>query len=569
MLPTEEGNDIRDASSSSPNEGMPTRSPDPKREIGRAPTCPDIRSNVSLKGHMNNNSSDTVLESRSDVVSARLPVPSGYDRSLSPAEATKSASPYLLTPSRCTLSSGIKSGEDSDDDDAKEELYILKAAINDIWRTYLDLNDRHSDFLPLSGTERDRYRPIIEEKKARDDEKRRIGIAVLDAMKGMGILTRLVTHKSFKGDYLSLSSYLKQAPRHSRQRPKLRKASYKTQFGNLEASLTLHRDHWYLGHRPGDPMVRIGPHPIERGGLRPGYMFYVPELAGPSDGLEAETYKVSLEGIVPFSTDELYKRFTRFAFPAFIRMIIIAGRFDPQNKRRGPNGWIAIAERVHVFDFDTRHDAARTKCLSLLQQMWKRTYGEHKNNYPRFLRDQIALSMSSFREMGWLMNRLERERPTVHKHDWWKLCKDFLQVYSGRDSVSELAQEHVDITLAGETTKQLKEGDVDNMLIYYQSEGNKVELQNLDNTIGPGPKLSSVQLRDICNAVNKALAEQYTLAEAGSSSARRNPTTNKRPPTCEEKEEKVLNSRKRSKVNQEDNRKKPPPPLPLATAVGV
>ncbi|KAI0970692.1 hypothetical protein F4678DRAFT_473117 [Xylaria arbuscula] len=347
-----------------------------------------------------------------------------------------------------------------------------KDAINSLWRTYLDSNKSRHNFLPLRGTERDRYHSIIEEERPREDGKRLLDAETLDKIEELehSPLGPILQEKEVEQGYNMLQDYLEKAPRHSGYRPTLPVARYRTRFGELTANLKLPQPHWYAGHRPGDPIVRIDPDPIRGYPLQDGDMFYVHELAIPEEGEEPGTHRTFVEGIVPFSSWELYKRFTRYAFPGFVQMVIAAVGFDPRNRGHEAHArWAEEVEYLRTLEFSSVTDDDRAGNLHLLLRIWKVKYGNNIKDYPQFLKDQISISRSSFREMGWLMSKLGPILPLISRHPYWNHCKTLLQAFSGQ-RVESLAREHVDVTLANEATERLEDGDADNMLIYCQTE---------------------------------------------------------------------------------------------------
>ncbi|KAJ8110447.1 hypothetical protein ONZ43_g5868 [Nemania bipapillata] len=258
--------------------------------------------------------------------------------------------------------------------------------------------------------------------------------------------------------YENLSGYCERGSRHTRRYPILFRQEYiTTRFGRLEGCKILPLTDWYAGHRPGDPIVRIKKDPIKRI-LNAGDMFYVDDLAGAEDGDEAEQYEVCFEGVVPFDTKELYLRFAQYAFPTFVKMAIAAVGFDPQNRGVGAHPWVENIEQNTLLQLAELKLKGRdmAKFLKLLRGIWHIKYGIKATNQPAFLRAQVEASISSLREIGWLMSQLEAFHGRCH---YWNHCKGLLQDFAGCD-IAQLAQEYLDITLAAESERLLNDGHV-------------------------------------------------------------------------------------------------------------
>ncbi|KAI3318277.1 hypothetical protein HD806DRAFT_512380 [Xylariaceae sp. AK1471] len=442
--------------------------------------------------------------SNRDVSSSKILVTSPKSPSLSRnGHCTPSADIPTIPPHHPTIKTAIKPRPQatlSEDDfihqfRLPDAVYIEKPGkhtIHAAWQTYLSKNNYLSSFLPLRGTERDRYRPIIEEAQAEEAE---VHDAALETFEVLQATTRVISYLRnmyllpeppqrsgsrslptntryvqdsalFQRGYIKLDRYfasLQRESRHDRQYPALMKGSFMTPFGVLKAHVALPPEPWYMGHRPGDPICRIRSRPTEV-----DRFFFVPELAGSEDGDENETHAVRFEGIVPFNSQELYQRFTRHALPAFIRMVIAAIGFDPRDPRHKSHLRMKDIEHMQTWEFEEVSEREKARSLKLLRRIWDVKYGTDTNKYPRFLKAQMATSMSCLREMGWLMSKLEREAPGRVSHHYWNHCKGLLQDFTGRDAAL-LAQEYFDITLAAEAEEMLKDGDVDDILLYQQS----------------------------------------------------------------------------------------------------
>lgn len=194
-------------------------------------------------------------------------------------------------------------------------------------------------------------------------------------------------------------------------------------------------------------------------------MFYVPELAGREDGDGPEWFDVVFEGVVPFNGRETYRRFTRDAFPAFLRMAIAAVGFDPRDENHGAHAWAAQVEHARTAGFAELPERERANLLKLLRRIWQVKYGTKRSQYPGFLNAQLAKSMSRLREMGWLMTKIERDAHQHAGHHYWTHCRGLLKDITGRDAAS-LADEYCAITLAREAETLMDSGDVGHILFY-------------------------------------------------------------------------------------------------------
>lgn len=183
----------------------------------------------------------------------------------------------------------------SDDDikrqfDIPREEYIDKPGkrpVDGAWGEYLQSNDYHAAFTPLEDTESDRYRSIIEEVRVEERKTRRFALETFRIIKGgkplildgsqvrhdttlpqrcePGRPNRVpsLTHEQPYGDFLTLAQgvgkldqYTAQESRHVSREAKFSKTEYSTKFGVFTACYSL-PESWYVGHCPGDPIVRI------------------------------------------------------------------------------------------------------------------------------------------------------------------------------------------------------------------------------------------------------------------------------------------------------------------------
>ncbi|TGJ85843.1 hypothetical protein E0Z10_g2916 [Xylaria hypoxylon] len=558
------------------------------------PFNPTSEMNLSIASPMIPTTSlDTIPDSNTDVASAKglsLPHHDQY-QPLSSVSATMTTPRHPVISSPHVGPESNKSFALSDDSiiaqfDIPRTAYIRRPGDHTIdisWSAYLEMHNYRSSFLPLRGTERDRYRSIIEEAEAQETEKRRVVVEALnmiyDAELEVGNMLQTRQHHTARG--LSMVPPLireqhiidRLALGQGYDKLNFFKGHYKTRFGVLTACCIIPEGDWYLGHRPGDPIIRIKQHPINRGGVNQGDMFYVRDLAGPKDGDEIEIYQTRFEGIVPFNPRELYQRFTRYAFPAFVQMVIAAIGFDPRNRGHTAHGWAKAIEHVRTSEFEELSERDRAGILKLLRRIWQIKYGIDTKNYPGFLKSQVATSMSCFREMGWLMSRLQRDAPNVTHHHYWKYCKGLLQDITGRDATL-LAQEYFDITLADEAEELLSDGDVENVLAYKQSKAHRdmvmVKLQDLYNTSGPGAEVSLQDINDLRNIATKYLSKsrysewlsRHPAKEISTATASTATTSTATTSTATTQQKPISKKRKRPEIDQDhDDLPAPAPAL--------
>ncbi|KAI1133195.1 hypothetical protein F5Y10DRAFT_260496 [Nemania abortiva] len=465
----------------------------------------------------------------------------------SPAPAPKVVPPPIVPSNRASSRRSRPSFDLSDDDIEKrfrvpKEAYIEAPGMQNVcsaWSNYLDLNNYRQAFQPLCGIERDRYRPIIEDAKAEENVKRRVAFETINIIQAVRPLISQVLNNS-RYQYLSEDSepgdglgeesgdrngslppaqeqcvrdmealeqgfdklwrYLERGLRYTRYRPTVLKGHYTTKYGILTACNMLPEEDWFVGHRPGDPVVRIKENPIDR----EEDPFYVYDLAGLEDGDEPETHRVGFEGVVPFNAEELYQRFTQYVLPTFVQMGIAAVGFDPRDIEHGARFWAQQLENVRATEFEEFAERDRAKLLKLLRRLWHVKHGTETKNYPNFLRAQIANSISCLREMGWLMSKLERDAPSHARHHYWNHCKGLLHDFTGLDA-GLLAQEYFDITLAQEAKCLLTKGDLADVLFYRQSRTSRAweKLQDIYNPEGPDADISLQEIIDLRDLANK------------------------------------------------------------------
>ncbi|GAW26003.1 hypothetical protein SAMD00023353_1800810 [Rosellinia necatrix] len=375
--------------------------------------------------------------------------------------------------------------------------------VDHAWGAYLDLNGFRSAFVPLRGTEWDRYRPIIEKGITEETERRASASEMLDKTEEVIVTIQNKldmchnrspsqhqvspskkngadqrTEKRLCSDLSTLINgrtkfiqFLEEYPRHERQYPDLHKGRCTTSYGILSVCTVLPVNYWYAGHRPGDHIIRIRDKPSDQT-IGEGDMFYVHDLAGTGNNDGMEKCGVRFEGVVPFNNFELYQRFTGYVFTNFVRMVIAAVGFDPENRNYEVHNLTRKIWKIQTAEFEDITEREKTTALKDLQSLWRLKYGTDRTNYPDFLKAQVATSISHLREMGWLMSKLERDAPHHAGHHYWKPCKGLLKDFAGRDAAL-LAQEYYDITLANEAAELLEDGCLDDILVYRQSKSSR------------------------------------------------------------------------------------------------
>ncbi|KAI0395869.1 hypothetical protein F5Y17DRAFT_473898 [Xylariaceae sp. FL0594] len=392
------------------------------------------------------------------------------------------------------------------------------------WQAYLVSNNYVDHFAPLRGTERTRYMPIIEEARTREARRNRAAVDTFRALRALEpkmndihqthdwtTKTRRGRPKTgqvpgfqvFQRDRKTLSNGLEQLDkyfsilhrltRHNRERvTQMHQGHFKTRFGVITACTTLAPEPWYMGYRPGDPIVRI------KRAAGPA-LFHVPELAAEEDS-DGQVHRVRFEGVVPFDYQELYQRFTKRAYGAFVQMVVVALSFDAtETGSRRPLPIMKNFKPVIASEFDEVKDKDRARQLSYLQAEWKAKYGDDTSRYPQFLQDQVKTSISRFREMGWLMSKMERMRPLLANKPYWRRCRTLLQAVTGLDAVS-LARDYFDKTLAAEIEEMLEDEDTEDVFFYHQTTAARAlaKLQDFyDEDFEPHFGISDEQLRKL------------------------------------------------------------------------
>ncbi|KAI1815186.1 hypothetical protein GGS20DRAFT_544774 [Poronia punctata] len=372
-----------------------------------------------------------------------------------------------------------------------------KKALTTSWNRYIAQNNYQCLFEPLRGTERDRYMPIIMESERRENKRHKYARSVFDSLLEIEPKVRdlhdghyaplgpvhgggnqnsmFPPPEEFDDDRAEIARGLdkldvlfrqlqKEGSRHTKRSQiegKSLHGQFNTRYGMLDAVFVLTPEPWYMAHRPGDPIVRIKL-------LDTDELFRVSGLAGANDEDE-ETHDIICEAVVPFLPVELYKRFTRSAYTRFLQIVVAALRFNPRDPDHKPLASMKDLENICTSEFGDTTDEEKASHLMYLAKIWLAKFGIDKTRYPKFLQDQIATSISFFREMGWLMSKLQSAKPKITRVAYWVHCQRLLRDVTGRPDVRLLAQEYFDITLAAETMEKLDDGDTDDIFVYWQS----------------------------------------------------------------------------------------------------
>ncbi|KAI1740846.1 hypothetical protein F4680DRAFT_417936 [Xylaria scruposa] len=329
-----------------------------------------------------------------------------------------------------------------------------------IWSAHLEAQGHTTAFMPLEGSERTRYGSIIE--NAVDQELYEQMIS-MDAWFSIP-RTQLSTRQQINNRNLTplqrwgpgrpvaledLQEFCERPPRHIKQTTQFPGKLYPTAFGEVRACTVLPEKDWYLGHRPGDPIIRIDDDPFEG----------------------QDSYLVHFEGVVPFNKAELMQRFTKDAYPKLAKIALAAVTFNPLNRDIHP--WATMMAEAIDLQFDhSQAQANKTSTIKLLHRLWTMKYGSKMDNYPFFLQLYLGIAWPAFREIAWLLNQLKATHDSICTSHLWANCKNLVQKMSGAD-IDTLAAEHRDVTLAWEAFNMLNLGQFDDVVIYTQREGAK------------------------------------------------------------------------------------------------
>ncbi|KAI1434462.1 hypothetical protein GGR50DRAFT_695110 [Xylaria sp. CBS 124048] len=369
------------------------------------------------------------------------------------------------------------------------------------WGAYLDAHNYRLSFRPLEGSERDRYGPIIDE--SQDQESRRVLMAVevmdtiislLRALRDIwsrsgGNPQARVISRPLMTLYFRMKHYIEKGLRYKRVKPRVWRKHFTTRLGDAEPCyVDVNDKHWYSGHKPGDPIAQIRERRADVYNI-----FYVAELAGTEDGDEVGNSTLRFEGVVPFNTYELYQRYSRYAWYSFVRMVIAALAFDPEDDRQQIHDWVeshSAFKDLQTKEYAELSKETRTGFMRLFRRVWRIKYGKKPADYPEFLKAQIATSISRFREMGWLMLKIERKDSARLQCSHWRHCKALLQEVTGR-TLERLAKEYVDITLRQEAEEAFVSFDPDLLLYIRVNQAEDQQLHDFYHSQGPELQLSA------------------------------------------------------------------------------
>ncbi|TRX99097.1 hypothetical protein FHL15_000439 [Xylaria flabelliformis] len=338
-----------------------------------------------------------------------------------------------------------------------------------MWAIYLETHGYDSAFLPLVGTERSRYNPIIANAVAQELYEQRIAMHTLCSFHQSQLQTRqqindrnlALLHRWGAERPVALEDlqeFCHRPLRHTRQISQFPINTYPTAYGFISACTKLPKGDWYLGHRPGDPVIRIDGDPLK--------------------GKEQQ-YWVHWEGVVPFNKAELKQRFIEYVFPNLAKMALAAVSFDPLN--RGTHPW--VVKMLEAINLEFSHPEAQSKktlTVRLLHRLWDMRYGDRKEEWPFFLQIQYDCSVTAFREMGFLLNQLKVTNDGIWTTHFWSNCKNLVQRMSGSD-IETLATDHHDGTLMLEAFDMVAAGQLDNMVIYTRLNGAKKIQERYDS----------------------------------------------------------------------------------------
>ncbi|KAI0469550.1 hypothetical protein F4859DRAFT_516044 [Xylaria cf. heliscus] len=356
---------------------------------------------------------------------------------------------------------------------------IPQDTVLNAWHTHLTEQGLASSFMPLEGTERDRYGDIIEEALSEERYEVKVGCDTVLQLTPHKVWTRadLINKYGPQAKSYSLNSPVTSDDvfefailerRHIKHWFDFDHGIYQTPYGRLKACFVLPANHWYLGHRPGDPVVRVG---NERTGVpffnMEGHSYFIPQLDGPGDDNVANTYQVHFEGVVPFNDQELNLRLREYVFPRFLKMVLGIVSFDARTPKHDAHPWIT-GLTARVLGIQAAPERQKVNTIRLLRTMWSIKFGD-RGECPNFFTDQIGNAISAIREAGWLIQELEGGSSRVRAQHYWSHFKRLIQDVTGCD-IPTLAEQYKTVQLAGETKRLLEAGQVDDIVVYTQSQ---------------------------------------------------------------------------------------------------
>ncbi|KAI0597797.1 hypothetical protein F4775DRAFT_558645 [Biscogniauxia sp. FL1348] len=373
----------------------------------------------------------------------------------------------------------------------KPEAYednIGKYYIDTMWKRHLDSHGYTRSFQPLQGTERERYRYIIDgahrkevdrikneellyyrlclaSKAIENQPKEQLSSAQFPTQPQPQYKESAELVKAGMRELKEFKAF-RQPLRHERQHPAFKPFAIRTSFGDIEGKNELHQEHWFMGHRPGDPIMRIvdapRPHPIF--GLDD--LHHHPVLGHEDFDIAQLYFRFRHEGIVPFNYSESQQRIEDHVFPAFLTIIIAALGFNPNEPEADVPPqlgriWTILMQDMADIDMETKDELVRW--MSVLQRIWKIKYGTASSKLPRFLQAQFRKSRSRLGEMAWLVCKVVSMLPGYHILrcfvDW------FLQAMVGAN-LQSMANWYFTHQLGREAKEQMQEGDIKDTFFY-------------------------------------------------------------------------------------------------------
>ncbi|KAH9904099.1 hypothetical protein F4778DRAFT_733953 [Xylariomycetidae sp. FL2044] len=251
-------------------------------------------------------------------------------------------------------------------------------------------------------------------------------------------------------------------PRHERQRhPECHGWAFNSDYGHLRPYQDLRREHWFMGHRPGDPIFRIIQNATLPAGEDP---FYLGE----------PFFNFRFEGIVPFGYHESRERLEKFALPAFLTMIIAIVAFDPvaPTTRKHPSfieqHLLAVLQRQRDTDDDQEREqpGLGVEDMALLRRVWEAKFDEHYAfELPSVLRVQAEGVTCRIAEVAWLFSKM---RPNLRRFERVRDgCEFFMRAMTGKDMRS-LSLWYMVVKLKQEAITVLKDAQeaVDDVFFY-------------------------------------------------------------------------------------------------------
>ncbi|KAI0020528.1 hypothetical protein F4780DRAFT_363471 [Xylariomycetidae sp. FL0641] len=333
-------------------------------------------------------------------------------------------------------------------------------------------------FVPLRGTEQERYEPIIERSKAEKpigaDRLHEVLKLLEEAEEKIAWLRTIPTEPSENGAPILLprkatevanvnglrriNRYLNYPPpsRHERQYPACHKVNWRIPFANL-SSVTLRRDKWdswFMGHQPGNHICRLVDADEQSLLIDQSLNIDAAVDEVKLGSIFPDRHRLRYEGIVPFSVEESKQRFVGHVLPSFLTIIIAILTFG---------GGVSADNWRHKLLEKEMGDMPLGElecCMKALRRKWVYNMSE----LPPVIRFQIRSSMSRLAEVGWLAHGLRAQLPAWQKifeiSDW------FMKAITGGGDLNSAADWYMENQLKKELTEKTLNDDLEDVLTY-------------------------------------------------------------------------------------------------------